>query len=206
MRGKFISLLPLYADRDVPDLFAISHGNEEKHRIWTYMGYGPFANLAVMQRWLEEQAQSTDPFFFAVVDNTADKRLGMVSFLNIVPEMRCLELGHIWYGLEAQRTKVNTEAIYLMLCESFDRLSYRRAEWKCDALNARSHTAALRLGFKFEGIFRQHMIYKGRNRDTAWFAMLDHEWPAIKVNMERWLYGVEEGLSLTELNGFLSDR
>ena len=125
----------------------------------------------------------------------------MVSFLNIVSDMRRLELGHIWYSPDYQRSNVNTEAIYLMLCEAFDRLKYRRVEWKCDSLNERSRSAALRLGFKFEGIFRQHMIIKGRNRDTAWFSMLDSEWTAVKKNMEVWLYhNSDQRLSLTTLN------
>lgn len=125
----------------------------------------------------------------------------MVSFLNIDAEMRRLELGHIWYTLDAQGTQANTEAVYLMLCEAFDRLHYRRVEWKCDALNARSRAAALRLGFSFEGIFWQHMVVKGRNRDTAWFAMLDGEWPAIKQNLETWLYrNPNWKLSLADLN------
>jgi RimJ/RimL family protein N-acetyltransferase len=129
----------------------------------------------------------------------------MVSFLNIVPDAYRLELGHIWYSPEAQRTKVNTETVYLMLCETFDRLKYRRVEWKCDALNERSRAAAERLGFKSEGIFRQHMIVKGRNRDTAWFSMLDREWPSIKKNMELWLYdNQEQKLSLRELNNEIS--
>jgi RimJ/RimL family protein N-acetyltransferase len=204
-KGRIISLVPLAAEPHSADLFNISHGTDEKHLIWTYMGYGPFKNLAAMKEWLQIQAQSVDPLFFTVVDNASNKCLGIVSFLNIVPDMRRLELGHIWYGLEAQGTKVNTEAIYVALCETFDKLHYRRAEWKCDALNARSRTAALRLGFKYEGIFRQHLIYKGRNRDTAWFAMLDDEWPGIKANMERWLYGDEPGLSLTELNRQLNE-
>ncbi len=112
----------------------------------------------------------------------------MVSSLNVGADMRRLELGHIWYGPDAQRTRVNTECVYLMLCETFERLNYRRAEWKCDSLNERSRAAACRLGFKFEGVFRQHMIVKGRNRDTAWYAMMDEEWPLIKRNMEVWLY------------------
>ena len=111
------------------------------------------------------------------------------------------ELGHIWYAADAQGTQANTEAVYLMLCEAFDRLNYRRVEWKCDALNARSRTAALRLGFSFEAIFKQHMIVKGRNRDTAWFALLDSEWPSIKKNFQRWLYhNPGWKLSLAELN------
>ncbi|MGH6959873.1 MAG: GNAT family N-acetyltransferase, partial [Dongiaceae bacterium] len=126
--------------------------------------------------------------------------------LNIVPVNRCVELGHIWYGPAAQRTRINTEAILLMLCESFDALGYRRVEWKCNALNEPSRRAALRLGFAFEGVFRQHMIIKGRNRDTAWYALVDGDWPTVKHNMERWLYGDEAGLSLRQLNAPLVAR
>jgi len=188
LQGKYISLVPIDPERDAPELFAGSHGSEEKNKIWTYLGYGPFADVAAMRQWLAVQAASTDPSFFCVVDNASNRRIGMVSYLNIVPTMRRLELGHIWYSTDYQRTKVNTEAIYLMLSQTFDQLHYRRAEWKCDSLNARSRQAALRLGFSFEGLFKQHFIVKGRNRDTAWFAMMDHEWPGVKHNMERWLY------------------
>ena len=125
----------------------------------------------------------------------------MASFLNIASDMQRLELGHIWYSPESQRSNVNTEAVYLMLCEAFDRLKYRRVEWKCDSLNGRSRRAAIRLGFRFEGIFRLHMIIKGRNRDTAWYALLDSNWPAVKKNLRTWLYHNPDGLlSLTELN------
>ncbi|UCD78957.1 MAG: GNAT family N-acetyltransferase, partial [Desulfobacterales bacterium] len=119
-----------------------------------------------MQKWLRDCEDSTDPLFLAVTSRDLNQRVGMVSFLNIVPRMRCLELGNIWYSPTVHHTKVNTETIYLMLSEAFDVLKYRRIEWKCDALNARSRAAALRLGFSFEGIFRQHYIIKGRNRDT----------------------------------------
>jgi RimJ/RimL family protein N-acetyltransferase len=113
--------------------------------------------------------------------------VGVVSFMNIDPPMRRLELGNIWYVPAAQRTRANTEAAFLMLREAFDALGYRRVEWKCDALNRRSREAALRLGFAFEGVFHQHMIVKGRNRDTAWYAMLDRDWPRVRANMNRWL-------------------
>lgn len=200
MTGKFISLSALDAERDAEDLYRISHGDDQREQIWTYMAYGPFQDRQIMQQWLIRQQQSDDPLFFAVIDNSSHKALGMMAMMSIVPAMRRLELGNIWYGPEAQRSRTNTEAVYLMLSETFEKLHYRRAEWKCDALNARSRAAALRLGFQYEGLFRQHMIIKGRNRDTAWFAMMEHEWPAIKANMERWLYGEEEGLSLTQLN------
>jgi RimJ/RimL family protein N-acetyltransferase len=201
--GEYVVLAPTNADADAEALFAASHGDEARLRLWTYMTAGPFADVAAMREWLRSCERSTDPLFFTVTDLASNGPIGMVSYMNIVPTMRRLELGNIWYTPGAQNTKVNTETIYLMLCETFDRLHYRRAEWKCDALNARSRAAAQRLGFSFEGIFRQHMIVRGRNRDTAWFAMTDEEWPLIKANMERWLYSAEEPLSLRLLNADL---
>ena len=199
--GKFIRLSPVNPQTDVAELYECSHGSDIKEQIWTYMSYGPFDNTHNMHKWLVEGAKSEDPSFFTVHHLESKQRVGMVSFLNVVSDMRRLELGHIWYSPDSQRSNVNTEAIYLMLCEAFDRLKYRRVEWKCDALNERSRAAALRLGFKFEGIFRQHMIIKGLNRDTAWYAMMDSEWAAIKENMEMWLYqNPDQQLSLTALN------
>ena len=199
--GKFIRLSPVNPQTDVAELYECSHGSDVKEQLWTYMSYGPFDNKHSMQTWLTEGARSEDPLFFTVHHLESKQRIGMVSFLNIVSDMRRLELGHIWYSPDFQKSNVNTEAIYLMLCEAFDRLKYRRVEWKCDSLNERSRAAALRLGFKFEGLFRQHIIVKGRNRDTAWYSMLDSEWAAIKKNMEMWLYGnPDRKLSLTALN------
>ena len=199
--GRFITLSPVSPQTDVAELYTCSHGSIIKEQIWTYMSYGPFDSRSSMQIWLEEGAKSEDPLFFTVHHLESKQRIGMVSFLNIVSDMRRLELGHIWYSPDSQRSNANTEAIYLMLCETFDRLKYRRVEWKCDALNEKSRAAALRLGFKFEGIFRQYMIIKGRNRDTAWYSMLDSEWAAIKKNMEMWLYqNPDQQLSLTMLN------
>jgi RimJ/RimL family protein N-acetyltransferase len=198
--GRYVTLLPLDADNDAGELYAVSHGDEATLRLWTYLTSGPFSSTEEMHTWLAGRERSTDPLFFTVVDRLSGQRVGMVSFMNIVPAMRRLELGSIWYAPHAQKTKINTETIYLMLCETFDHLGYRRAEWKCDSLNAPSRAAAERLGFRFEGIFRQHMIVRGRNRDTAWFAMTDGDWPQIKANMERWLYGGGD-VSLRELNG-----
>ncbi|MBI3958709.1 MAG: GNAT family N-acetyltransferase [Chloroflexi bacterium] len=198
--GQFVTLTPIDPAADTPELYAASHGDPVRELLWTYMTAGPFADQQAMQHWLEQCQTSTDPLFFTVTDRGAGKRVGIVSFLNIAPTQRRVELGNIWYAPAAQRTAVNTESIYLMLCEAFDHLHYRRVEWKCDSHNARSRAAALRLGFQFEGIFRQHMIVRGRNRDTAWFAMTDGDWPRVKGNLERWLYSGEEGLSLTELN------
>ena len=199
-RGQFVTLTPVDSAADAPELFAASHGDPRREQLWTYMSNGPFADQAAMQAWLAQCQTSTDPLFCTVTDSVAQRRVGIVSFLNIVPVQRRVELGHIWYAPEAQRTKINTESIHLMLCEAFDQQHYRRVEWKCDSLNARSRAAALRLGFQFEGIFRQHLIVRGRNRDTAWFAMTDGDWPQVKANLERWLYSGEVGLSLTEMN------
>ena len=203
--GQFIRLAPVDSESDVQHLFECSHGTAEKESLWTYMGYGPFGSLGVMKIWLAEKSVTTEPTFLTVHKRDVKRPVGMVSFLNIIPDMRRVELGHIWYGPEAQRTRVNTEAIYLMLCEAFDRLRYRRVEWKCDSLNARSRSAALRLGFRFEGIFRNHMIVKERSRDTAWFSIIDSEWERIKKNMETWLYG-SGNHSLGELNARSGDQ
>ena len=157
--GRFITLSPVNPKTDVAELYECSHGSDTTEQLWTYMSYGPFDNKHSMQRWLEEEAGSSDPLFFTVHHLESKQRVGMVSFLNIVSDMRRLELGHIWYSPNYQRSNVNTEAIYLMLCETFDKLKYRRVEWKCDSLSEKSRSAALRLGFKFEGIFRQRMGY-----------------------------------------------
>ena len=200
--GKFIVLSPIKPQADAGELYRCTHGSDTKEQIWTYMSYGPFDSVGNMRQWLEVGAKSKDPVFFTVHHRESKRRVGMVSFLNIGADMRRLELGHIWYSLDAQRSNVNTESVYLMLCEAFDRLKYRRVEWKCDSLNEPSRSAALRLGFQFEGIFRQHMIVKGRNRDTAWYSILDNEWAEIKKNMETWLYqNPNRQFSLTTLNG-----
>ena len=199
--GEFVVLSPVNPQTDAEELYECAHGSYMKEQIWTYMGYGPFHDVHSMRQWLEVGAKSTDPLFFTVYHRELERRVGMVSFLNISSDMRRLELGHIWYSLDAQKSSVNTESVYLMLCEAFDRLKYRRVEWKCDSLNARSRLAAMRLGFQFEGIFRQHMIVKGRNRDTAWYSILDNEWADVRKNMEMWLYqNPNQALSLTTLN------
>ncbi len=154
--------------------------------LWTYMGYGPFAQGADFLTWVRERAELADPFSYAVVA-AGGRALGIVTLMEIRPEMRVIEVGNIVYGPALQRTALATRVQYLLARHVFETLGYRRYEWKCNALNAPSRAAALRYGFTFEGIFRQHMIVKGRNRDTAWYAMLDTEWPARKRAFERWL-------------------
>lgn len=199
-----MSLVAVDPEAHAHGLFAATHdGSDEAVRMWTYMAYGPWPDEPAMRGWLDTLPASEDPLFLTVIDRRAGDPVGIVTFMNVDPAMRHLELGNIWFVPRAQRTRANTEAVYLMLREAFDELGHRRVEWKCDSLNARSRAAAERLGFTFEGIFRQHMVVKGRNRDTAWYAMLDGEWPAVKANMERWLDAPEPPPSLRELNAAL---
>lgn len=168
-------------------LFEAAQGEGSDPGLWAYLGYGPFADLAEFSEWVDERAQSEDPLFFAVVDQSSNRALGMVSFLRIDEAFGVIEIGHIWFGAGLQRSRGATEAIFLLARHAFDDLGYRRLEWKCNNDNARSKRAAERFGFTFEGIFRQHMITKGRNRDTAWFSIIDSEWDAIRTGFQRWL-------------------
>ena len=203
LEGRFVTLVPVDPGTHGHALFASSHdGSDEAGRMWTYLAYGPWPDETAMRAWLDLLPASDDPLFLTVVERATGDPVGIVTFMSVDLAMRHVELGNIWYSPRAQRTRANTESVYLMLREAFEGLGYRRVEWKCDALNARSRAAAERLGFTFEGIFRQHMIIKGRNRDTAWYSMLDHEWPAVRPNFERWL-DEDPPPSLRELNAAL---
>jgi RimJ/RimL family protein N-acetyltransferase len=160
---------------------------KDDNRVWDYLGVGPFLDGPSFQRWVEERGVILDPYSYAVVDKASGRAVGIVTLMEIRPTARVIEMGGIVYSPALQRTPAATEAQYLAARYVFDDLGYRRYEWKCNALNAPSRAAALRLGFTYEGIFRQHMIMKGRNRDTAWFSMLDSEWPGIKAAFEGWL-------------------
>jgi len=196
--GRFITLKPLDVAADVAELFAISHVDEATRKLWRYMPRGPFANVEEQATFLREWQATPNVIAFAVRDAGTQHCLGSISLMSIRAEHGVAELGNIWYAPAAQRTKANTEACYLLLRHCFEDLGYRRMEWKCDSRNEPSRNAALRLGFTFEGIFRQHMIIKGENRDTAWFAMLDHEWPQISASMRTWLYD-DDSISLARL-------
>ena len=185
--GRYSAVEPLDPDRHGSELFAASRDGEGAERIWDYLPYGPFASEAAFQEWLVERAASDDPLFFALRDLQTGRASGMASYLNIHPANGSIEIGHIWFGTRLQKTPAATEALYLMMDHSLDALHYRRLEWKCNALNAGSRRAAVRLGFAFEGIFYQHLIVKGCNRDTAWFAILDREWPPLRANFDTWL-------------------
>ncbi|MEW6306699.1 MAG: GNAT family protein [Verrucomicrobiota bacterium] len=197
--GRFVSLTPVRADEDAAELYHASHETPEAREIWRYLWHGPFASENEWRQWLRSVEDGADPIFFTVKDRRNGKRIGMISIMRITPQHGVAELGHIWYSLAVQRSPVNTETVFLLLRHLFDDLGYRRVEWKCNAQNARSRAAALRLGFQFEGLFRQHMVVKGGNRDTAWFAMLDGDWPARKKNFERW-FASDGRESLSALN------
>ncbi|MBI5157531.1 MAG: GNAT family N-acetyltransferase [Acidimicrobiia bacterium] len=171
---------------DTPLLFAATHGSAEREAVWAYMGYGPWTDETAMRTWVEATLPSKDPFWWTV--EVGGVPVGMATVMSRDATHRRAEIGHIWYVPEAHRTTINTEAAYLMIRECFERLGCRRVEWKCDALNERSRIAALRLGFVFEGVFRHHMIIKGRNRDTAWFAMTLDDWTMARPALEKWLY------------------
>jgi RimJ/RimL family protein N-acetyltransferase len=186
MEGRLCRVEPIDVDRHAADLHAANRLDTDG-RNWTYLPYGPFEELDDYRTWMRSACLGNDPFFHAVIDRKSGKATGVASFLRIDPGPGVIEVGHINYAPPLQRTPAATEAMFLMMCRVFDELGYRRYEWKCDALNAPSRAAALRLGFQFEGIFRQATIYKQRNRDTAWYAIVDRDWPALKVRFERWL-------------------
>lgn len=184
--GHLVTLVPFDRRTQAEALYHATHG-PEKEDLWRWMGDGPFPSRAAYDDAFAKKEASADPLFFAIIENATGKPVGQASYLRIEPAHRCLEVGHIIFAPSLQRSPRATEAMYLMARHAFEDLGYRRYEWKCNALNAPSRRAALRLGFRFEGIFRQHMIIKGRSRDTAWFAMLDSEWPQRRARFEQWL-------------------
>lgn len=185
MGGRFCRLEPLDPMRHAQSLYA-SNALDVEGRNWTYLPYGPFATQQSYRAWIEQYCCGSDPLFFAIVDLAIGEAVGVASYLRINPGSGSIEVGHINYSPRLQRTPAATEAMYLMMARAFD-LGYRRYEWKCNALNAPSRAAAQRLGLSFEGVFRQATIVKGRNRDTAWYAAIDQEWPVIKEAFLRWL-------------------
>jgi RimJ/RimL family protein N-acetyltransferase len=203
LKGRYGRLEKLKSDH-AADLWAAFAGHDQ---VWTYIAAdGPFATAAEFVPFIERRAAADDPYAYAIID-PSDRAVGYVTLMRIVPETRVTEVGHVLYSPALQRTPLGTETQYLLARYVFEALGYRRYEWKCDALNAPSWRAALRYGFVYEGTFRQYMIAKGRNRDNAWFSMLDSEWPARKRNFERWLAPENfdsdgrQKLSLAALNG-----
>lgn len=185
MTGRYCVVEPLQPGIHAADLYQ-AYMEDKEHRVWTYMPYGPFHTFENYRSWLESYCAGDDPLFHAVIDQKTSRATGVVGYLNVKPDVGVVEVGHINYSPRLQRTPSATEAMFLMMRRVFDELGYRRYEWKCDALNAASRRAAERLGFVFEGVFRQATIYKGRNRDTAWYSIIDAQWPALKNAFERW--------------------
>ena len=181
--GRFVRLERLSCDRHGAALFQAYSGHDA---VWTYLPVGPFHSSAQYQRWVRENETSTDPYFFAIQDKVSGKWAGVGSFLRITPNAGTIEVGFLTFSPQLQRTPAATEAMFLMMQWAFE-AGYRRYEWKCDALNLPSRRAAQRLGFSYEGVFRQAAVVKGRNRDTAWFAVIDREWPALKEAFHVWL-------------------
>jgi RimJ/RimL family protein N-acetyltransferase len=184
LEGDSVVLEPIDPRRHANELFSSSEGAPE---LWTHLAYGPFGNQGTFTAWLEDRAATDDPLFYAIVDRAAGDARGMASFMRMEPQHGVIEIGHIWFAPALQRTRQATEAIFLMASHAFDDLGYRRLEWKCDSLNGPSRRAAERFGFVYEGTFRQHMVTKGRNRDTAWYSMTDGEWPSRRAAFEAWL-------------------
>jgi RimJ/RimL family protein N-acetyltransferase len=198
--GRLEKLSPRHA----ADLWTVFAGHDH---LWTYISTdGPFTDAAEFSAFLAKRAAADDPYAYAVID-ARERAVGYLTLMEIRPAMRVIEVGHVLYSPALQRTTLGTEAHYLLARYVFETLGYRRYEWKCDALNAASRRAALRYGFVYEGTFRQYLIAKGRNRDTAWFSMLDSEWPTRKLNFERWLAPENfdqqgrQKVSLATLNG-----
>jgi RimJ/RimL family protein N-acetyltransferase/glutaredoxin len=185
MTGRYCRIEPLDAVRHARELHE-ANGFDRAGSMWTYLLSGPFASGAEYRAWLDERQSSDDPLFFAFLDAASGRAIGLGAYLRIDPASGSIEVGHLQYSPLMQRTAVATEAMYLMMRTAFG-LGYRRYEWKCDALNARSRRAAERLGFTFEGVFRQALVYKGRNRDTAWYSILDSEWPRLEAAFRAWL-------------------
>ncbi len=185
--GRYARLEPIDPRVHANDLFSAGHEAADSDDVWTYLPYGPFAGKNAFIDWLRDCAASADPVFFAIAEREQSRFLGMASLMDIQPKVGGIEIGHIWLGPELQRTRAATEALYLMMTYAMDDLGYRRLQWKCNALNQPSREAALRLGFAFEGVLYQHQIPKGHNRDTAYYSILDYEWPLIHENFRTWL-------------------
>ncbi|WP_299873233.1 GNAT family protein [uncultured Sulfitobacter sp.] len=183
LRGQYAELTPLSADAHAALLFRTYAGEDH---VWDYMPYGPFSSAAQYHRWVRDHAGQPDPFFYAVRNLQSGQWEGVASYLRVAPEAGSIEVGHINFSPALQQTRAATDAMFLMMQWAFD-AGYRRYEWKCDALNTPSRRAAQRLGLSFEGVFRQATVVKGRNRDTAWFAAIDREWPALKEAFLAWL-------------------
>ena len=185
--GRFVQLEPLDPSIHIDELYEASHRDEEARQVWDYLPDGPWSDRAEFLQWLVCTADRPQRIAFAIRSKQTGTAIGMAQYLDIQPQAGVIEIGYIWFAPELQRTRGSTEALFLLLSHAIGELGYRRMQWRCNSLNQRSRAAARRLGFKFEGIFYNHMIVKGKNRDTAWYSILDNEWPSLKDTIETWL-------------------
>jgi RimJ/RimL family protein N-acetyltransferase len=205
LEGRSINLVPLDALEHLDSLW-VATGRPQNEHLWTYMFEDPFQNRASFEAYLQRKEESNDPLYYSIIDKASGDAVGWAAYMRMEPLHRVIEVGSIMFSPRIQRTVGATEAMYIMAKHAFEDMNYRRYEWKCDALNMPSRRAALRLGFTYEGLFRQHMVVKGRNRDTAWYSMLDSEWPSRKRAFEQWLDPAnfdangKQRISLSELN------
>ena len=186
LEGLYIRLEKLDPARHGDDLWLALQGPDSDPKLWDYLPYGPFPERSAFDAWLEKNAASADPHFYAVIDSANDQAQGMLSLMCIVPEHGRIEIGHVAFGAPMQRSPKSTEAVYLLAKEAFA-LGNRRLEWKCNNDNARSKRTAVRLGYTFEGVFRQHMVVKGKNRDTTWYSIISTQWSPVAAGFEKWL-------------------
>lgn len=187
LRGKYVELVAQDAAQHASDLYAAGHESTKALKIWDYLAYGPWASLEDYTATMRTQSADFQTIFYAIRPLDSNAFEGQSSYLDINPLMGVIEIGHIWFGPRLARTRAATEALYLMIRHAMDDLGYRRMHWRCNSLNEKSRQAARRLGFRFEGIFYNHMIFKGKNRDTAWYSILDDEWPEVRGILENWL-------------------
>ena len=207
--GTFVTLEPQDPQRHAEELYAAGHSTAEGLAIWDYLAYGPWPDLAAYKATLAAQANTHDPIFFSIRSHATGKVCGQISIMDLNAPNGVAEIGHIWFGPELQRTRAATEALFLAMDYPMSELGYRRMQWRCNSLNKRSRAAAKRLGFRFEGIFYNHLIFKGMNRDTAWYSILDDEWPEVRANLKTWLRDDNfdaQGLAKQSLSGLMSER
>ena len=187
LAGSTVRLEPIDPDRHTAALYRAGHATEAARSSWAFLPWGPFASKAAMHAQLRDFAAAQDRVFYAICDRVTGEAVGKATYLDIQPASGVIEIGGIWFAPEFARSRGATEALFLMLTYAMDDLGYRRMQWRCNALNEKSRAAARRLGFRFEGIWFNHMIVKGRNRDTAWYSILNTEWPAIRATIQAWL-------------------
>ena len=209
LTGRFVRLEPLDPAAHADELYDASHRDAEARKIWDFLPDGPWPDQPQFERWLRESAGLVERVVLTIRSAETGKACGMAQYLDVQPNSGVIEIGYIWFAPAVQRTRATTEALFLLLAHAIDDLGYRRMQWRCNSRNERSRAAARRLGFRFEGIFYNHMIVKGRNRDTAWYSILDHEWPEVRDNITAWLADAnfdDQGRAKTSLGEMMRQR